>query len=242
MTDQRPQKSPAPTTAKPWTPEASTLAAKVAHELNNPLDAVLRYVTLAQRKVKTHDYNDVERYLSDAQFGLQRMAEILRDLIDLGRQTNALLEKPRPLPVPMIVNRSVRVLTALAQTRGILIDLRGEIDDQILLDPRLVQVLTNLLKNAIEATPDHTPVTLEARHDAAADRVIFIITDVGPGVSEDKLFQPFVSGKDSAANAGLGLVICRELLAGIGGTLSLENRAAPNHGCIATVIVPVNHA
>ena len=48
-----------------------------AHELNNPLDAVLRFVSMAQRKAKTGDYSDVDRHLSDAQFGLQRMVEVL---------------------------------------------------------------------------------------------------------------------------------------------------------------------
>src|SRR6188768_1962929 len=60
------------------------LAAKVAHELNNPLDAVLRFVSLAQRKAQMGEIADLQRHLADAQFGLQRMAEILRDLMQMG--------------------------------------------------------------------------------------------------------------------------------------------------------------
>src|SRR6478609_9503044 len=82
-----------PSKPSPTGPEVTKLAAKVAHELNNPLDAVLRFVSLAQRKVKSGDYADIDRHLSDAQFGLQRMVEIHRELMDIGRQTNDVLAR-----------------------------------------------------------------------------------------------------------------------------------------------------
>src|SRR3954470_4477135 len=83
-------------------PQTSTakLAAQVAHELNNPLDAVLRFVSLAQRKSQAGNYTDVERHLADAQFGLERMAEVLRQLMELGRQTNEVLAEIEPRAAP----------------------------------------------------------------------------------------------------------------------------------------------
>src|ERR1035437_9492248 len=85
------QQTPHPAAGSGQKAAVSQLAAKVAHELNNPLDAVLRFVSLAQRKAKADQYTDIDKYLADAQFGLQRMTEVLRELIDLGRQTNELL-------------------------------------------------------------------------------------------------------------------------------------------------------
>src|SRR3954470_23017466 len=74
-------------------PQTSTakLAAQVAHELNNPLDAVLRIVSLAQRKSQAGNYADVERHLAEAQCGLHRMAETLKQLMELGRHANAVM-------------------------------------------------------------------------------------------------------------------------------------------------------
>ena len=85
---------------------AARLAAKVAHELNNPLDAVLRFISLAQHKAKAGQYGDIDRHLSDAQFGLQRMAEILRELMDIGRETNQVLTGPRRLPLRELMERA----------------------------------------------------------------------------------------------------------------------------------------
>src|SRR4051794_35284952 len=93
-------------------PPAAKLAAKMAHELNNPLDAALRFVSLAQRKAKTGDYADIERYLADAQFGLERMAEVLRELMEIGRQT-------RKFSVLEHIAQAIRITAAQAEQKQI---------------------------------------------------------------------------------------------------------------------------
>ncbi|MGN6369927.1 MAG: histidine kinase dimerization/phospho-acceptor domain-containing protein, partial [Phycisphaerae bacterium] len=106
----------------PHEPGVSKLAAKVAHELNNPLDAVLRYVSLAQRKAKSGQFSDIERYLADAQFGLQRMAETLRELMDLGRQTNDILSggsRQNTVPLADLIAGAIRTAAAHAEQKHV---------------------------------------------------------------------------------------------------------------------------
>jgi signal transduction histidine kinase len=226
----------------PGEPAVSKLAAKVAHELNNPLDAVLRFVSLAQRKAKSGDYSGIDRYLADAQFGLQRMAEILRELMDIGRETHDILAKPERLTVAELVAHAVRTVAGLAEQRRVEV----LIHDQTAggtprYDLRVSQVLANLLKNAVEASPEGGVVRLAASLKPGELAMLQVeVEDAGTGVPAEllpELFTPFVTTKPRGKGHGLGLAISRELTLSIGGTLALENR--PGGGCIARLNLPV---
>jgi len=225
-----PQPSPPPT------PPVAKLAAKVAHELNNPLDAVLRLVSLAQRKNKSGDYGDVERHLADAQFGLQRMAEILRELMDIGRQTHEVVARSAALPLHEVIDQSARSIAAEAEQKhmGVVVENAVPAEGAPRFDLRLSQVLANLLKNAVDAGPEHSTVRLVAGQEASGLKIT--IEDTGPGIDPKvmpQLFMPFVTTKPRGKGHGLGLAISRELVLSLGGTLTIENRAPG--GCAATV-------
>ena len=102
------------------------LAAKVAHELNNPLDAVLRFISLAQHKAKSGQFADLDRHLSDAQFGLQRMAEILRELMEIGREANSVLSISGALPIREWLGRAISITATLAEQKHITIHTANE--------------------------------------------------------------------------------------------------------------------
>jgi signal transduction histidine kinase len=235
-------------------PAASNLAAKMAHELNNPLDAVLRFVSLAQRKARAGEYGDIDRYLADAQFGLQRMTEVLRELMDIGRETNQILSRagssgPTTGGVPLadLVVRATRTTAALAEQKRVTLVLRNTLGEGVApsYDLRVAQVLSNLLKNAVEAAPEGTVVRLTAslREDAGKQMLAIAIEDSGPGVPAEllpELFTAFVTSKTSGGGFGLGLAISREIAIALGGSLALQNRAAPSTGCIATLLLPLN--
>lgn len=232
----------------------------MAHELNNPLDAVLRYVSLAQRKAKSGDFSDIERYLNDAQYGLQRMAEILRDLMEIGREADQIIRRPASLPLPETIDHARRTVASLAEQRHVTLKLLGEIRQDVRTDVRLAQVLANLLKNALEAAPNDrvsaegasvveirtiiergNPATAHCEPSGAVLRIDII--DSGPGIPPQllpRLFTPFVTSKPRGAGHGLGLTISRELMTALGGSLELANRPAPEHGCIARVRLPMN--
>jgi signal transduction histidine kinase len=227
----------------PGEPAVSKLAAKVAHELNNPLDAVLRFVSLAQRKAKSGDYSGIDRYLADAQFGLQRMAEILRELMDIGRETHDILAKPERLAVAELVAHAVRTVAGLAEQRRIdVVVLHQDASANARYDLRVSQVLANLLKNAVEASPEGGVVRLTIGSPTGQSAELLLeVEDRGSGVPPallPELFTPFVTTKPRGKGHGLGLAISRELTLSIGGSLTLENR--PDGGCLARLTLPVS--
>ena len=222
-------------------PTTAKLAAQVAHELNNPLDAVLRFVSLAQRKSQMGNHADVERHLADAQFGLERMAEVLRQLMDVGRQTQDVLGGERLEPLPALIEQALRTTAAQAEQKQIAITVDNSMPAHVApqFERRLSQVLANVLKNAVEAAPEHSSVRLAVC--LAGDGMLeMTVEDSGPGIRPDllaSLFTPFVTTK--GGGHGLGLAISRDLIAALRGTLQLENRSSPAHGCVATVRVPL---
>ena len=233
---------PNPDTTVPPSADVSKLAAQVAHELNNPLDAVLRFVSLAQRKAQAGDYADIDRHLGDAQFGLERMAETLRDLMDLGRQTHELLKRPASVALAELITQSIRTASALAEEKHISLIVRDGLPAGLSprYDQRLTQVLGNLLKNAVEAAPEGSNVRLTAA--LAHDFLTMTIEDSGPGLPPEllpNLFTPFLTTKPDRSGHGLGLAISRELTISLHGTLALQNRPLPQTGCIATITLPL---
>jgi signal transduction histidine kinase len=224
-------------------PATAKLAAQVAHELNNPLDAVLRLVSLAQRKSQAGQYADVDRHLADAQFGLQRMAEVLRQVMELGRQTHdALAGTHREVQVlAAILEQVVHTVGPLAEQKHVVVEVENRLPAGVVpqFDSRLMQVLSNLVKNAVEAAPEHSAVRVRVCLKCHCTLEI-AVEDSGAGIGADllpRLFTPFVTTKGSGH--GLGLVISRDLVTALHGTLQLENRASPEHGCVATVKLPL---
>ena len=224
----------------------SKLAAKVAHELNNPLDAVLRFVSLAQRKAKSGDYGDIERHLADAQFGLERMTEVLRELMDIGRQTNDILNRSSATPLADLVAGAIRTAAAQAEQKRVTLIVKNLLPEAVApaYDLRLSQVLSNLIKNAVEASPEETTVrlTVGSQRGAEGELLVIRIEDSGPGLAAEllpNLFVPFVTTKAKGSGHGLGLAISRELMLSMNGSLILENRMPPNSGCVAILTLPL---
>jgi signal transduction histidine kinase len=108
------------------------------------------------------------------------------------------------------------------------LNLRGDAD-------QLQQALINLVRNAVEATPEGAaPVQLRALR--GKDGVEFEIEDNGPGVANpDNLFVPFFTTKPGGS--GIGLVLARQVAEAHGGTLTLKNRDG-TPGCIARLVIP----
>jgi signal transduction histidine kinase len=110
---------------------------------------------------------------------------------------------------------------------------------------KITQILINLLTNAVKFTPAKGVVRLDTRQ--VGSTIHFIVKDEGPGIPADKLaaiFEPWVQfdkrHNSPLAGYGLGLAVSRELAAGMGGTLQVENAAAPDTGAIFTFSIRVH--
>jgi signal transduction histidine kinase len=210
------------------------LAAGVAHELNNPLDATLRCVRLTQERVAGDA--EAEEYLDLAHTGLLRMADIVQSLLTFSR--NAALEQAPQSLAALIAEAVASVRLAIGSTIPTLAtDIGAELDTASV--PRgLHQVITNLLRNACDASASDTTVSVCARRDD--DRILIQVKDRGDGIPDDvlaRVFEPFFTTKDPGKGTGLGLPISARLVEKFGGSIRVECPKAG--GTVVTVSLPV---
>ena len=213
------------------------LAAGVAHELNNPLDATLRCVRLSQERVQ--DDPEASEYLDLAHAGLLRMADIVQSLLTFSRHA-AVEQAPQPLAT--VVEEAISAVTlALGDAAPpVERDVRGDVA-HVPIPRGMHQVLTNVLRNACDATGENGPVCVRAHRED--DRLVLQVEDRGPGIPEDvlgRVFEPFFTTKEPGKGTGLGLPISARLVEKFGGDIRLECPA--DGGTVVIVSLPVQRS
>ena len=213
------------------------LAAGVAHELNNPLDAALRCVRMAKERVN----GDAEsgEYLDLAHAGLLRMADIVRSLLTFSRHA-AVEQAPQALS-RLVEEATSGVSLALGDEAPVIgSDLAPETAD--LPVPRgLHQVLTNLIRNAADATGKTGHVRVRSLRDGASLRLV--VVDDGPGMPPAvlrRIFEPFYTTKPPGKGTGLGLPISARIVEKFGGAITVECPA--EGGTIVSIALPLPSA
>jgi signal transduction histidine kinase len=210
------------------------IAAKLAHELNNPLDGAMRFLGLAQRAPG----EKAGKYLDQARNGLTRMAQIIRGLLDEGRPWQAAGERA---PVRRLLDEAAGVMHPRAQSLGV--SVVCDFDDRVdgTAEGCVFQVFCNVIKNALDAMPGGGVLTIRLRPAGTQCEVEF--ADTGCGLSDqeaERIFEPFYTTKPPSEGSGLGLTICREILARLGGTIAARGRG--EGGAAFTVRLPVQAA
>jgi PAS domain S-box-containing protein len=206
----------------------------VAHELNNPLDGIRQYLSLALRKKA--DPGEVERYLAEAQKGLQKMALSLKSLMF---SVNPYQAPPRGTDnLANLLQDALKIMMFQANDQRVQVSLHTPPEFQKLrAAPDLYYVFINLIKNALQAMPRGGRLRVEG--SLGRDGVEITFQDTGPGISTADLpqvFQPFYSTKEGAQGLGLGLPICQRLLERCGGLLTVASQ--PGQGTKVSVILP----
>jgi signal transduction histidine kinase len=197
------------------------LAAKVAHELNNPLDGILRYLNLALRAEQVGKTEKINDYLSSARKGLLRMAEIVRELGEFSRSTATTFDDTG---INAVVEEAVKVMSDKAVANGVSVVCTLSEDMPAIRGANLFQVFCNLIKNAIDAMPDGGTLTVKT---AVNDRDVSIrFQDTGMGIDDDidRLFEPFYTTKEAGKGTGLGLAISKDIVEKYNGRISVEKR------------------
>lgn len=212
------------------------LAARVAHELNNPLDGILRYTNLAIRHSadQTPDPKLVH-YLEQVRSGLLRMGEITRDLLEFSRSTPNSFEQAT---INKIVEDALSAMEGRARQADITVVCNfHQADMPVVRGSNLFQIFCNLIKNAIEAMSEGGTMTLTTRLDEAD--VIVAVEDTGVGLPTDaeRIFDPFYTTKPVGQGTGLGLAVCKELIEKYSGTITAQRRQPA--GTTMTVRIPI---
>lgn len=199
-----------------------TLSAQMAHEVRTPLNALGLNLQLLERGLARVD--GVEPSLVEL---LSDMGHETRRVVDVLQQFMARVRRPAPDAAPEllgpVLHSAVFLMTAEARRAGVSLEIEASdlANERALRANPLRQVLTNLLSNAIRATPRGGRVRLSAEVDPDR-RLVLRVEDSGPGVPPDlreRVFEPFFTTR--ADGTGLGLAIVRRIVAESGGSIEV---------------------
>jgi signal transduction histidine kinase len=223
-----------------------TLAAGIAHELNNPLAYVLANLdyVVAGLAPRSAPYGDEEleewrQVLAEAREGADRMRQLVRQLKTFSRVDEEHEERVELHPVldsvVLMAAKEVRSRARLVKEYGAPLAVRGN-------EGKLFQVFLNLVINAAQAIPEgrreeHT-VRLVTCSDARG-RVVVEVHDTGCGIRPEhlgRLFEPFFTTKPTGVGTGLGLSICHGIVRALGGDIVVESPTG--QGTVFRVVLP----
>jgi len=214
------------------------LAAGLAHEINNPLTAIIANTQLLQRELK-EDADKLELVDLIARAG-QRAAQVVSNLLDLARKEEYLFE---PTDVNQTLNRAISLMQHELVSRSItLIYEPAENLPQIMASQdRLQGVWVNLLANAIDSFDESEEREIRIVTSATSSDVRVIVSDTGKGIPPEKLnriFEPFYTTKAPGRGTGLGLSLVHRILKQHGGSIHVDSQVGV--GTIFTVSLPIN--
>ena len=201
------------------------LAAGVAHEIGNPLAAILGLVELLRGGGLPPEQS--EEFLGRIQGETERIHRIIRDLLDFARRDADAEHADESVDLREVVDEAVALLRPQKLSKQVAIEVqlpeglprvRGSAS-------RLTQVVVNLLLNALDALQGQGAVSIGARRDG--ERCVLVIEDDGPGIAaeiKDRLFEPFTTTKPVGQGTGLGLAVSLALVESMGGTIRASSR------------------
>ena len=222
----------------------SEFLGRASHELRTPLNAILGFAQILSLD-KRHPLLSVQQErLSHIEEAGRDLLHLIDDVLDLTRvESGSMRLRPIWIDLREQVQRVVRLVEGPASLKGVRLDIQVPEALQVFADsPRLGQVLTNLLTNAIKYNKQAGSVLITGA--AEGDRVVLSIKDTGSGLTEDQvehLFEPFNrlgAERSNIQGTGLGLVIVKRLVEAMDGSIVVSS--TPGVGSTFRILLPIH--
>jgi PAS domain S-box-containing protein len=222
-----------------------TLAAGMAHEINNPLATVIGNLDVALESLKsegakTLPSEEMLEIVEDAIDAADRIRFVVRDLKLFSRIAD---EGDHAIDIERVIHTSLRMARNETRHRATIETCYGHVNPVVANESRLGQVFLNLIVNAAQALPDGDAEANRIRistFETPDGRAVVKISDTGPGIPEEvqkHLFTPFFTTKPVGIGTGLGLSICRRIVTALGGELTFHSE--PGRGTDFFVSLPI---
>jgi len=213
------------------------LAALIAHEINNPLAGIKNSFLLIKDAIpEDHPYY---RYVGLIDKEIERISDIVRQMFDLHR--------PNQDPTDFLVNNSIHEVVALLEgdcnKHNVIISIDSSDKALKLPEALLRQVLFNIVKNAVEASPPGEEVKVAA--SITKDDLTLTVSDHGSGIPEQvqsRVFEPSFTTKNgqTTTGLGLGLSVSKDIIEEMGGSIHFESKVGK--GTVFSIVIPLSEA
>jgi PAS domain S-box-containing protein len=221
------------------------IAGGVAHEVRNPLNAILSISEALFKENEIANNPDLEPYIQHIRTQVKRLAHLMNDLLDLGKTIPT--SSIHPIPLNEVCLEAIELWNSSGLSTKIPVILEvvpAPLIPNVMADRgRLVQVIFNLLENAAQHSPDDAEIIMRLIRPDTCDPIkpiwIIKITDTGSGIPSeylDQVFDPFYTGR--RGGTGLGLALVKHFIEDMGGSVVLFNNNPPP-GCSAEVHIPI---
>ena len=218
----------------------------VSHELRTPLASIKTAIDLVVKKMVGEINKEQEEVLGRAKNNVDRLKRLIDDILDLTKIESGKLQMNFMMnDIHRVIQEVVEAQKDVAQSRGLY--LKTELDAKVPKIPfdsdRIIQVLNNLLGNALKFTKQGG-ITVKTQNKSQENHIVVSVIDTGKGISEKdmpKLFQKFQQLESAQDNeeggTGLGLAICKEIVTRHGGKIWVESK--PGEGTAFNFILPL---
>lgn len=220
------------------------IAGGVAHEVRNPLNAILTITEALFREKEIEGNPEYLPFINHIRSQVNRLVLLMNELLDLGRTIPSANLQPITLYGLCSETLDLWKSTGMSKNKHALLKSDSyELSIQVSADTvKLQQVFFNLLENAGHHTPDGSGIVMRLTHnghDLQSGMAVVQIIDQGSGIAVDKLphvFEPFYT--DRKGGTGLGLALVRHFTENMGGTVQIWNNCPPP-GCTVEVHIPI---
>lgn len=209
------------------------LAAGVVHEINNPLDGIIRYTNILLGPMES---TVTREYLLEVRKGLSRIASITHSLLEFSHIINNGAHNKKYVDVNELIDENLQSIISVSGP-NIRLNKSYRKDLPRILDIGLSHVFSNLIRNAIDAMSGQGTLDVKTALGESMVKISFKDTGVGiPDEIKSRIFEPFFTTKAIDKGTGLGLAICKEIVGKYEGKIEVDS--APGKGTIFNILIP----